>query len=179
MTKRKNKGLAVLFSFIPGVGHMYLGFMKMGVSIMGVFFAVIVLANYLEFWGLFLLLPILWFYGFFDAVNKGYMTDEEYAKLEDKYLFSLDKLISDPGSIFAKGRLLLGVVITLIGVNLLFNRLLDLFNYSKSGYTIIPWVYDLLRAIGYNLPRLIIGAGIVIVGIVLIVGKRKEVKSEK
>lgn len=45
MQRKKSKFLTFLFSLIPGAGEMYMGFMKMGVSLMAEFFAVLWLAS--------------------------------------------------------------------------------------------------------------------------------------
>ena len=44
MTKKKSGFLTFLFSWIPGAGEMYMGFMKMGVSLMGLFWGIISLS---------------------------------------------------------------------------------------------------------------------------------------
>ena len=44
MTKKKNRCWTFCFSFIPGAGEMYMGFMKMGISLMSLFVLVLFLA---------------------------------------------------------------------------------------------------------------------------------------
>jgi TM2 domain-containing membrane protein YozV len=76
--RRKSKFLAGLFAFlIPGTGHMYLGLMVKGVVIMllltlnicGIVFAATGGANVLTIVLVSLLVPILYFYNLFDAVQ--------------------------------------------------------------------------------------------------------------
>ncbi len=38
MINKKSKFLTFVFSMLPGAGHMYMGFMNMGVSFMSAFF---------------------------------------------------------------------------------------------------------------------------------------------
>ena len=38
MSRKKSKGWTFICSLLPGAGEMYMGFMKQGVSIMGLFF---------------------------------------------------------------------------------------------------------------------------------------------
>ena len=44
MTKKKSSFLTFCFSFLPGAGQMYMGFMKRGISLMSSFFFLIFLA---------------------------------------------------------------------------------------------------------------------------------------
>ena len=45
MKKEKSKFLTFCFSLLPGAGHMYMGFMKMGLSLMAAFFFLIFLSS--------------------------------------------------------------------------------------------------------------------------------------
>ena len=87
MKKQKGKFLLFVFSLCPGAGHMYMGLMKMGVSVMlgfmlGVFAVSITGISALA------VLPItLYIYSFFHANNIGGMEAEQFAALEDEYLF--------------------------------------------------------------------------------------------
>jgi len=77
----KNKFLTFLFSIIPGVGHMYLGYMKRGAEFMTMFavsayFATGLMGGWsyrlnLELIGVIflLILPIIWFYQMFDSMH--------------------------------------------------------------------------------------------------------------
>ena len=44
-TKKKNRFLTFCFSCLPGAAEMYMGFMKMGLSLMLVFFAIIIIGK--------------------------------------------------------------------------------------------------------------------------------------
>ncbi|MGI6329031.1 MAG: hypothetical protein ACOX1I_08885 [Dethiobacteria bacterium] len=80
--------LTLFLSFVPGVGHLYLGAMNRGLQFMILFFGSIFLVDFLRlgfpFW-----LPIIWFYGLFDALQKtrdytlyGEIVDEPLIKWE-------------------------------------------------------------------------------------------------
>lgn len=93
MNRRKKSGfLTFCFSLIPGAGEMYLGFMKMGVSLMGLFFAVIVVGGFLNVASVMLIDVIVWFYSFFHVHNLAGMPDEEFLAVEDEFLFRLDEV---------------------------------------------------------------------------------------
>ena len=48
MKAKRNSFFTFLFSLLPGAGHMFMGFMKIGVSLMAAFTLVIFLASWLN-----------------------------------------------------------------------------------------------------------------------------------
>ena len=68
---------------------MYMGFMKMGLSLMSMFFGIIVAASIFELGPLAVLAVIAWFYSFFHVHNLAGLSDEEFYAVEDEYLFHL------------------------------------------------------------------------------------------
>ncbi|MBP1925078.1 TM2 domain-containing membrane protein YozV [Sedimentibacter acidaminivorans] len=64
---KRSKTLAL--SIIPGAGHMYLGYQKKGLIIMGAFAFSIFFMGWLGISLLLFLLPLIWFYSFFDAMH--------------------------------------------------------------------------------------------------------------
>ncbi|MCB2291125.1 hypothetical protein LGK97_15445 [Clostridium sp. CS001] len=169
MRTKKSKFLTFCFSMLPGAGHMYIGFMKMGLSLMAAFFFVIFLSSWLNIGPLVFILPLIWFYSFFDCMNKQYSTDEEFLLLEDNYLFSLDEIVKIDKGIFKKHRLFTGILLLLLGVYLIWNNILN----SLSRY--LPnEVYNAIYAITKVAPQIILGVAIIAVGAKLISGKKKE-----
>lgn len=64
----KNKKFwTILFSMVPGAGHMYLGLSKKGLQIMGLFFLSIGIVDLLNLSIFGFMIPIIWFYSVFDA----------------------------------------------------------------------------------------------------------------
>lgn len=68
--RRPSKTLAFLLSVVPGLGHLYLGAKNRGLQLMIIFFGSIFLMDLLRlgvfpFW-----LPIIWFYGLFDTLQR-------------------------------------------------------------------------------------------------------------
>jgi len=68
--------LTILLSFIPGLGHLYMGLIQRGVSFLAAFFGLTTVLVFItgftgeESFLLFLgVLPIIWVYGMFDAVQ--------------------------------------------------------------------------------------------------------------
>lgn len=169
MTKKKSKFLTFMFSFLPGAGHMYMGFMKMGISLMSLFFFLIFFSSWLDIGPLLFILPILWFYSFFDCINKSCSTDEEFLLLEDTYLFSLDRMVKIDKDIFKKRRLFAGILILLLGVYLVWNNTMNFLSRYISNES-----YEAINNVTRHAPQLIIGIAIIFVGAKLILGKKKE-----
>lgn len=86
-TKKTNKKIITLaLSIIPGAGHMYLGYQKKGIVYMGGFFFAIFFMGWLNLSFLLFLLPLIWFYSFFDAFhtvngNKVVDMDIDFSKI--------------------------------------------------------------------------------------------------
>ena len=68
-TKMNKKTITMALSIIPGAGHMYLGYQSKGLIIMGAFFFSIFFMGWLGISLLLFLLPLIWFYSFFDAMH--------------------------------------------------------------------------------------------------------------
>jgi hypothetical protein len=67
---RKSKAIATLLSIFPGAGHLYLGYQRRGIQLMAAFLFALYILDVLRL-GIFLfLIPIIWFYSFFDGLQK-------------------------------------------------------------------------------------------------------------
>jgi len=67
---RKSKMIATFLSIVPGAGHMYLGLQKRGLQLMVAFFLCIYVMDVLRLSIFLFLIPIIWFYSFFDALQQ-------------------------------------------------------------------------------------------------------------
>ncbi len=65
----KSKLVTVILSALPGVGHMYLGWLQRGLVFMAAFLMAIFLLDWtgLSLFGF--LMPVIWFYNLFDALQ--------------------------------------------------------------------------------------------------------------
>ncbi len=169
MKSKKNKFLTFIFSLVPGAGHMYMGFMKMGLSLMAAFLFIIFLSSWLNIGPLLFALPLIWFYSFFDSINKRYSTEEEFLLIEDNYLFSLNELVKIDKSIFKRHELFTGILLLLLGGYLIWNNML----HSLSRY-MPDAVYNVIYSVTRVAPQIIIGVAIIILGAKLIMGKKRE-----
>lgn len=163
MKKKRSSFWTVVFAFLPGAGHMYMGLMKMGISFMAVFFGVIAISDLLDFKLIAVLTPIIWFYSFFDCINKRFSSDEDFEKIEDRYMFSFDK-IKAKISENKNSKLILGVVLIVLGLYIM------LINFAHQLNAFFPGVAALENIIS---PRVLASIAIIAFGVWLIVGKRK------
>jgi hypothetical protein len=67
---KKSKAMATILSIFPGAGHMYLGLQKRGLQLMAGFLFAIYILDILRLSIFLFLIPLIWFYSFFDALQK-------------------------------------------------------------------------------------------------------------
>lgn len=164
MKKKKNSFWTIVFAFLPGAGHMYMGLMKMGISFMAAFFGIIAVSDLLGLDPLAYLSVIIWFYSFFDCINKRFSSDEDFEKIEDRYLFSFDKIKSKVSE-NKNSKLILGAVLIVFGAYILLLNLICQLSFFFPGITVIENIIS---------PKVIASIAVIAFGIWLIVGKRKE-----
>lgn len=172
MRQRKNPLFTFLFSCLPGAGQMYLGFFKRGISLMALFFLLIALCNsWLSLDILGFAIPVIWFFAFFDALNKNSLTEEELSQLQDNYLWFQD-FEDFQGIPFAKYRNLLAVLIILLGFHLLTDNIVSIFEIL--GFKMSYPVYQIFFQ---SIPQCLVGIAIIALGIYLIRGKKAEINA--
>ncbi|WP_339297275.1 multi-tm2 domain protein [Paenibacillus sp. FSL R5-0623] len=66
---RRSKVLATLLSAFPGAGHLYLGLQKRGMQLMFLFLASIYILDLLHLSVFLFMIPLIWFYSFFDGLQ--------------------------------------------------------------------------------------------------------------
>ncbi|WP_145322408.1 multi-tm2 domain protein [Paenibacillus xylanexedens] len=66
---RRSKVLATLLSAFPGAGHLYLGLQKRGMQLMFLFLASIYVLDLLHLSVFLFMIPLVWFYSFFDGLQ--------------------------------------------------------------------------------------------------------------
>ena len=168
--KKKNRFFTFIFSFLPGAAEMYMGFMKNGFSLMLFFllpFALVVIYGGLDF-----LMPIcavMWFYGFFHARNYAGLDDMSFDAMTDKYIWEeFSDLDFSKVSVKTAGKWIAAALIV-IGAALIWDY------FSSILYRLIPEGYwdDIYPALS-NIPQVVISILMVIVGIRMVIGKKKE-----
>lgn len=173
MTKKKNKFFTFICSLVPGVGHMYMGFMKEGCSLLTLFSFTILIGSWLNMGPIMFILPIIWFYSFFDSMNKRSLSDSEFAALKDDYLFELDKIFIKCPDFLLKNKTILAIIFIFIGVTILWNNFINIIS------RILPSaLMNAIYRFSNSLPQLIFAIFIIIVGVKLILGKKSELEKE-
>lgn len=170
-TKKKNRFFTFCVSCIPGAGEMYMGFMKMGLSMMLMFAFTIVAATWTQQGVIACFCVVEWFYCFFYANHLASLNDEEFDKIKDEYLFGLDAL---PGSkaFVEKYHKWIAYGLIIIGISLLWGTMTDLL------VSVLPEQYRFITRfmwrVGNYIPSILIGCGIIFLGVKLIGGKKME-----
>ncbi len=176
MRRKKNRFLLFCCSLMPGAGEMYLGFMKMGSSIMIGFVLGITLAGFSGL-GILTVIPmVLWFYSFFNANNLGSLSDEELNNIEDNYLFIDEDGTNSLKALMAgKYRKVIAIVMILVGISMLWAVLCDaLIDIFGRGW-FDKYFYHISHMFRFNIPRIIIGIVIIWFGVKMILGKKAEI----
>lgn len=152
---RNNKFLTFIFSFIPGAGHMYLGFEKKGVQIMILFFSLLFLSSFLKTDTFMMILPIVWFYSFFD-VRKAFNHSETFVD-EIKYFSLINFELK-----------YLGYFLIIAGIIGLINGALFPILNVYLDWTTIETIKDILTSLV-----------LIVIGVKLISGKKIHVEEYK
>lgn len=175
--RTKNKFLTFLFALIPGAGAMYHGLLKRGISLMALFALIIAIAAFLYLPVVTFVLPIIWFYSFFDTVNRMNTPLEELRDLPDGYLFITPPKGADDAAspvlqrLFGQRHLFIGWFLVLFSIwlalKLMFDWSMGYYFYELLGSS----VYNSITSIINRLPSLILPVFCIVIGIKLIVGK--------
>jgi TRAP-type uncharacterized transport system fused permease subunit len=160
---------------LPGAGHMYNGFMKLGVSLMALFFAVAFLSATLRLGPIMLLSPVIWFYAFFDCINKRFLDDEEFYAQKDYYLTEAGSFGKLDFSFFKRHKLIVGLGLILVGI---YSLLENTMGYILSNLNLSDQMLQAVAEFIHLAPQLIISIIIIAIGIMLINGKKRLVSEE-
>ena len=172
MTRKKSGFITFLCSLLPGAGEMYMGFMKMGISLMGIFFVTIALASWLEIGPLVFVAVIIWFYSFFHVHNLHSLPDEEFYAIEDDYLFHLGNEEKNNPETVKTQKKVVAVILILVGVLLLWKTALSSLRYY------FPEAFGILDYVGSFIPRIVVAVIIIALGVYMIRGKKRHIEEE-
>ncbi|MDF2802107.1 MAG: hypothetical protein K0S61_2010 [Anaerocolumna sp.] len=165
MKQKKSKFFTFIFSVMFGAGQMYMGFMKQGLSIMGCAMGIIAIGVTTQLGIIYLVLPLLWFYSFFDAINKFAVPDEEFLKLEDNSILPFELNTQRIKDVIDKYQLYIGGGFIFLGICILNNNVLSY---------IFPSGYFILRVIG---PQFLISVLMIAIGLHMILSNKQELFS--
>jgi len=137
---RRSPGLAVVLSFLPGLGHLYLGLYARALAVFMAFFVAVQLADIGSFG---VVIPFVWFFALIDAyrqaqlINSGHVTD-----------IGKDEAFKTVGR---RGNLGFGIFLLLAGSLLLYDRFYPIDWYFLENWwpalIILAGVYLVVRAV--------------------------------
>ncbi|OLS03469.1 hypothetical protein [Tissierella creatinophila] len=119
------KMITLALSIVPGAGHMYLGQQKKGLSFMSIFFFTIFFMGWLRLNFLIFLLPVIWFYVFFDAFH--------LVNGEDTEDFDIVSFLPKVSNSLI-GKILIGIGIIIFFNNIFYPIIADLLDYRFVNY---------------------------------------------
>jgi hypothetical protein len=144
---RKNRTLATVIAIFPGAAHLYLNMTKRGIQLMAIFLFSVYILDVLRLSLFFFLIPILWFFSFFDAL-------QQITKYENGTL--TDKPIVENWTAYHRS---IGIILILLGGYYVFKEVIVQLLYRffpQSDYTY--WINNFGQTIIVAL--ILIGAGI-------------------
>jgi LiaI-LiaF-like transmembrane region len=108
--RRYSPGLVVVLSFLPGLGHLYLGLYQRGIVFFLCFASGIWLADHAD---LGILIPFVWFFCLIDAYRQAQAANQGMAAPSPA---------TSPGGARRGGSLGFGIFLTVLGAILLYNQ---------------------------------------------------------
>lgn len=169
MIKKKSSFLTFCFSLLPGAGQMYMGFMRRGLSLMTAFFLLIFFSSWLNLGPLMFALPLIWFFAFFDTHNLRSMPDDEFYALEDNFIIIPEFSKEKAKLMQSQYKVILALALIIVGFTILWNNIYDIFARFLPHE-----IRNALYAFGRYFPQMVIGFAIILLGIYLIRGKKKD-----
>lgn len=154
---KRNRTVATLLSIFPGAGHLYLGMQKRGMQLMVGFLLSLYLLDVIRLSFFLLLIPIFWFFSFFDALQiiSRFEREETYDEPVVNGLKNYQRWI--------------GLGMLLIGIYYVFDqvgpRILNQF-FNESGMQYYFMIRDYFHII-------VVSCILIIGGIVLLVRRKK------
>ena len=161
-----------------GAGQMYMGFMKQGISIMTLTVLIIALGSWTGIGTIYLTLPVIWFYSFFDSINKMSMPGREFETLEDNYIFLPKQEGVQLKSLISKYEKAIAITLILLGGIVLFENSLD---FIADWATNMDYdeLEDIVYSLRWNGSKVLFSIIIILIGVKMILGKKKELDREE
>ena len=169
--KKKNGFFTFICSFMPGAAEMYMGFMKMGLSIIAIFFLSIMLPAVFRASDVFICLAVIvWFNAFFHARNVVACDEESFALLQDRYIW--EELNGGRDIQLSNGTVRKWIAggLILTGCGILWNNFIDLFAQALPQQ-----VWSVIHPFADKIPQIALAILIIAIGVKMIRGKKELV----
>ena len=154
----KNGILTFLFAFCPGAGQMYQGYMKRGLSLITMFCVAFGAGTLLEV--LYVAMPIVWMYSFFDTFNlraqigAGTAPQDDYLVHINWHDQRMEQFMLDSHKLLGWGLIALGALVAY--QNILMNTLGDIvwrWGQSSPFFRALYLMMDQLPEVAENRSR--------------------------
>lgn len=157
---RKNRTLATIIAIFPGAAHLYLSMTKRGIQLMAVFLFSIYVLDVLRLSLFFFLIPILWFFSFFDAL-------QSISKYENGTL--TDKPLVENWTAYQR---LIGVVLIVLGGYYIFSEF-----FVQFLYQVLPVSRNYMYLLNNFSQTLIVALLLIGGGIRLLMNRKQKLPS--
>ena len=172
----KNGILTFLFAFCPGAGQMYQGYMKRGLSLITMFCVAFGAGTLLEV--LYVAMPIVWMYSFFDTFNLRAQIIADTAP-EDDYLVHFDPHDKRLARALLDSHKLVGWLLIAFGALIAYQNLI----MNIFGDLVYRWghsspVFRALYLVMDSLPDVVVCVVLIVCGVWLVKGPHPAKKPD-
>lgn len=172
----KNGILTFLFAFCPGAGQMYQGYMKRGLSLITMFCVAFGAGTLLGV--LYVAMPIVWMYSFFDTFNLRAQIIADTAP-EDDYLVHFDPRDRRLARALLDSHKLVGWLLIAFGALIAYQNLI----MNIFGDLVYRWghsspVFRALYLVMDSLPDVVVCVVLIVCGVWLVKGPRPAKKPD-
>lgn len=172
----KNGILTFLFAFCPGAGQMYQGYMKRGLSLITMFCVAFGASTLLEV--LYVAMPIVWMYSFFDTFNLRAQIIADTAP-EDDYLIHFDPRDKRLARALLDSHKLVGWLLIAFGALIAYQNLI----MNIFGDLVYRWghsspVFRALYLVMDSLPDVVVCVVLIVCGVWLVKGPHPAKKPD-
>lgn len=172
----KNGILTFLFAFCPGAGQMYQGYMKRGLSLITMFCVAFGAGTLLEV--LYVAMPIVWMYSFFDTFNLRAQIIADTAP-EDDYLVHFDPRDKRLARALLDSHKLVGWLLIAFGALIAYQNLI----MNIFGDLVYRWghsspVFRALYLVMDSLPDVVVCVVLIVCGVWLVKGPHPAKKPD-
>ena len=171
---KKNGFLTFCFAFIPGAGEMYQGYMKRGLSLVGICAAAIGLGSIFEplVGFAFAVCCVVWMFSFFDTFNLRSQLLAGTAPADD-YLFHLGRDLGRDemlDKLLSRRHKLLGWALVAVGLYSLYEELV--MNFLRELYWNVEnsWIIRLIYNVMDEVPTVLVCLALIALGAWLVKG---------
>ena len=173
---KKNGFLTFCFAFIPGAGEMYQGYMKRGLSLVGICAAAIGLGSIFEplVGFAFAVCCVVWMFSFFDTFNLRSQLLAGTAPADD-YLFHLGRDLGRDemlDKLLSRRHKLLGWALVAVGLYSLYEELV--MNFRRELYWNVEnsWIIRLIYNVMDEVPTVLVCLALIALGAWLVKGPK-------